>query len=234
MQRGGRSRRPGAIVLLSGGLDSYTAAAMARERGYELIALTVSYGQRHSVELSAARAVGRWLGVREHFFQKLDLRAWGGSALTGSFAVPKGRRRIGRSIPVTYVPARNTIFLALALGLAEARHAEDIFIGVNILDYSGYPDCRPEFIRSFERTARLATKAGVRRAASFSVHSPLVRMTKAQIIREGMRLGLDYSLTWSCYDPRRRGRRYRPCDLCDSCLLRAKGFEEAGVADPAR
>lgn len=218
--------------MLSGGVDSYTAAAIAHEKGFDLIALTVSYGQRHSVELSAARSVARALGVKEHYFQRLDLRAWGGSALTGRVPVPKGGKDLGRRIPITYVPARNTIFLALALGLAEAIHAPDIFLGVNVLDYSGYPDCRPEFVRSFQRMARLATKAGVEGRVQFRIHTPLLRMSKAQIIVEGQRMGLDYSLTWSCYDPRRRGRRYRPCRLCDSCLLRAKGFERAGVRDP--
>jgi len=222
------------VVLLSGGLDSCTAAAMVRARGFRLIALTVSYGQRHAVELAAARRVARFLGVVEHIFLDVDLRTWGGSALTARMAVPKSRRRVSSSIPSTYVPARNTILLALALALAEARGAADIIIGVNALDYSGYPDCRPAFVRAFERTARLATKAGVEGRIRFRVHAPLIRMTKAQIIRAGMALGCDYSLTWSCYDPvRTPAGRYRPCGRCDSCRLRAKGFREAGIPDPA-
>ncbi|MEW6364545.1 MAG: 7-cyano-7-deazaguanine synthase QueC [Acidobacteriota bacterium] len=220
-----------AVLLLSGGLDSYTAGAVARRRGWGLVALTVGYGQRHSVELDAARAVARDLGVEHHYFQTVDLRAWGGSALTGPARVPKGGS-IGRSIPATYVPARNTILLSLALGLAEARGLCDIIIGVNALDYSGYPDCRPPFIRSFQQTANLATRAAVAAGVRFRIQTPLIRMTKARIIRTGLRLGCDYSLTWSCYDPQRRGRRPVPCLRCDSCRLRAKGFHEAGVPDP--
>lgn len=221
-----------AVVLLSGGLDSATAAAVAKKRGYELIALSVDYGQRHRVELNAARAVARSLGVREHFIQKIDLRAWGGSALTSSIAVPKRRREIGSGIPVTYVPARNTIFLALALGLAEARGARDIFIGANVLDYSGYPDCRPEYMRAFERMARLGTKVGSERSGRpIKIHAPLIRLSKAQIIRKALRLGLDLSKTWSCYDPQRSGKRIVPCGLCDSCILRAKGFSEVRAVE---
>ncbi len=207
---------------------------MAREQGYDLYALTVSYGQRHAVELAAARRVARTLGVIDHFFQRIDLRAWGGSALTADAIVPKGRRHISREIPVTYVPARNTIFLSLALGLAEARRSFDIYIGVNAIDYSGYPDCRSNFIRAFEKTARLATKAGVEGVGEFRIHTPLIRMTKAKIIREGARLGCNYALTWSCYDPQPAGpKSYKPCGRCDSCILRAKGFREAGIADPS-
>src|SRR4051812_18140605 len=217
-----------AVVLLSGGLDSYTAAAIANSRGFALYALTVSYGQRHAQEIEAARRVAASLGVARHLEMPLDLRAIGGSALTSDTAVPHGRDLAATGIPPTYVPARNTIFLALALGWAEAVGAADIFIGVNALDYSGYPDCRPEFIAAFEQLARLATKAGVE-GVRFSVHTPLIAMTKADIIRAGLALGLDYELTHSCYDPAPDGA---PCGTCDSCVLRAKGFAEAGVRDP--
>jgi 7-cyano-7-deazaguanine synthase len=220
---------PPAVVLLSGGLDSATAAAIARSEGYELYALTVSYGQRHAVEIQAARNVAAALGVRRHVELAVDLSAFGGSALTSAIPVPKDRALDQGDIPPTYVPARNTVFLSLALAWAEVLGARDIFIGVNALDYSGYPDCRPEYIEAFEALARLATKAGVE-GESFRVHAPLVRLTKAEIIRAGRALGVDYALTHSCYDPEPGGR---PCGRCDSCLLRAKGFAEAGVPDPA-
>ena len=214
-----------AVVLLSGGLDSMVCAGLAREAGYSVLALTVDYNQRHRVELEAARRIASKLADR-HVVLPLDLRAFGGSALTGDIAVPKDG--LGEGIPVTYVPARNTIFLSLALGLAEASGARDIFIGVNALDYSGYPDCRPEFVAEFERLANIATKAGVEDDA-FKLHAPLQDMTKADIAREAQRLGLDASMSHSCYDPSPDGRA---CGECDACRLRAKGFAEAGIADP--
>ena len=217
-----------AIVLLSGGLDSYTAAAIACAEGFDLYALTIAYGQRHARELEAARSVAQALGVARHLELQLDLRAIGGSSLTSDAAVPRDRDLAATDIPSTYVPARNTIFLSLALGWAEVVGAADIVIGVNALDYSGYPDCRPEFIAAFERMAALATRAGVE-GAKFRIHTPLITLTKAQIIRRGIELGLDYALTHSCYDPAAGGA---PCGRCDSCVLRAKGFREAGVADP--
>jgi 7-cyano-7-deazaguanine synthase len=222
---------PRAVVLLSGGLDSTTALAVARERGFEVFALSVDYGQRHRVELERAAAVAKALGAAEHRTVKLDLRAIGGSALTADIAVPKDRTAddISHGVPVTYVPARNTILLGLALGYAETVGAFDLFIGANVLDYSGYPDCRPEFLAAFESLANLATKAGTEGAGKFRVHSPLLKLTKAEIIREGVRLGVDYSLTLSCYDPDAQGRA---CGRCDSCQLRKKGFAEAGVPDP--
>lgn len=214
-----------AIVLLSGGLDSMVCAALAREAGFSVIALTVDYGQRHGVELDSARRIASSLADR-HIVLPLDLRAFGGSALTGDIDVPKAG--VGEGIPVTYVPARNTIFLSLALGLGEARGARDIFIGVNALDYSGYPDCRPEFIAEFERLANVATKAGVE-GEQFTVHAPLLHMTKADIAREAQRLGLDAAQSHSCYDPAPDGRA---CGECDACRLRAKGFADAGIEDP--
>ena len=217
-----------AVVLLSGGLDSYTAAALVRAEGFSLHALTVQYGQRHAHEVAAARRVAVALGVARHLELDLDLGAIGGSALTGDLLVPRGRDLTEPGIPATYVPARNTILLSLALGWAEVLDARDLVIGVNALDYSGYPDCRPEFIASFEKLARVATRAGVE-GASFRVHAPLIGMTKADIIRRGVALGLDYGLTHSCYDPQIEGA---PCGTCDSCVLRAKGFAEAGVPDP--
>ena len=216
------------IVLLSGGLDSYTAAAIAKTQGFSLCALTVRYGQRHGKELESARVVARALGVERHLELALDLRAIGGSSLTSEAAVPRDRDLASTDIPSTYVPARNTIFLALALGWAEVLDARDIVIGVNALDYSGYPDCRREFISAFESLASVATRAGVE-GARFHVHTPLIEMAKADIIRRGLELGLDYGLTHSCYDPAPSGR---PCGRCDSCALRAKGFAEAGAADP--
>ena len=212
-------------MLVSGGLDSMVCAGIAREQGFAVTALTVDYNQRHRVELDAARAIAAALAER-HIVLPLDLSRFGGSALTSDIAVPK--EGIGEGIPVTYVPARNTIFLSLALGLAEASGARDIFIGVNALDYSGYPDCRPEFIAEFERLANLATKAGVE-GDRFTIHAPLQQMTKAQIAREAQRLGLDAALSHSCYDPLPDGRH---CGKCDACRLRAKGFDEAGIADP--
>jgi 7-cyano-7-deazaguanine synthase len=217
-----------AVVLLSGGLDSFTAAAIAKADGFELYALTIAYGQRHAVELEAARRVAAALGVARHVEIQVDLAAFGASSLIGSEPVPKDRAMNTPGIPSTYVPARNTVFLSLALAWAEALGAADIFIGVNAVDYSGYPDCRPAFIESFERTAALATKAGVE-GARFTVHAPLISLTKGGIIRRGLALGLDYALTSSCYDP---GPRGAPCGRCDSCLLRAGGFDEAGVPDP--
>ena len=214
-----------AVVLLSGGLDSMVCAALAREAGFAVTALTVDYGQRHRVELEAADAIARRLAER-HIVVRLDLTAFGGSALTSDIAVPKAG--LGAGIPVTYVPARNTIFLGLALGLAEASGARDIFIGVNALDYSGYPDCRPEFVEAFGRLADLATKAGVE-GDGFTIHAPLLHLTKADIAREAERLGLDPALSHSCYDPLPDGRH---CGRCDACLLRARGFAEAGLADP--
>jgi 7-cyano-7-deazaguanine synthase len=220
-----------AVVLLSGGLDSTTTLAIAKDRGFAVHALSVDYGQRHRVELERAAAMATLMGAVEHRTVRLDLRAIGGSALTDSIDVPKGRssEEMGQGIPVTYVPARNTILLGLALGYAETVGAFDIFMGANVLDYSGYPDCRPEFLEAFEQLANLATRAGVEGTGRFRVHAPLLRMTKAEIIREGVRLGLDYSMTLSCYDPDELGRA---CGSCDSCLLRKKGFAEAGVADP--
>jgi len=218
-----------AVILLSGGLDSYTAAAIAKSEGFSLNALTVAYGQRHARELDAARAVARALGVERHVEIGVDLRAIGGSSLTSDAGVPRDRDvNTTTDIPSTYVPARNTVFLALALGWAEVLDARDIFIGVNALDYSGYPDCRPEFIRAFESVAAVATRAGVE-GARFRVHAPLIHLTKADIIRRGAALGLDYGLTHSCYDP---GPSGAPCGRCDSCQLRAKGFAEAGLPDP--
>jgi 7-cyano-7-deazaguanine synthase len=217
-----------AVVLLSGGLDSYTAAAMVKAQGLALFALTIDYGQRHAREVEAARAVARALAIERHLEMHVDLRAIGGSSLTSDDAVPQDRDLGVAEIPSTYVPARNTIFLSLALGWAEVLGARDLVIGVNALDYSGYPDCRPEFVRAFEKLADVATRAGVE-GAKFHVHTPLLTLGKADIIRRGLELGLDYGLTHSCYDPSPGGR---PCGRCDSCVLRAKGFHEAGVADP--
>jgi 7-cyano-7-deazaguanine synthase len=216
-----------AVVLLSGGLDSYTAAAMLKAEGFALYALSIRYGQRHVRELEAAARVAAALGVKARLELAVDLASVGGSALTADIDVPKDRA-IDASIPITYVPARNTVFLSLALAWAEALGVFDIGIGANALDYSGYPDCRPEYLHAFERMASLATKAGVE-GGSFRIHAPLMHLNKAQIIERGLALGLDYSLTHSCYDP---GPDSRPCGRCDSCVLRARGFAEAGVADP--
>jgi len=217
-----------AVVLLSGGLDSYTAAAMVKAQGFSLFALTMRYGQRHAREVEAARDVARALGIERHIELEVDLRAIGGSSLTSNVPVPHDRNLDASDIPSTYVPARNTIFLSLALGWAEVLGAHDIVVGVNALDYSGYPDCRPEFISAFERLANLGTRAGVE-GSRLRVRTPLIALGKADIIRRGLELGLDYRLTHSCYDPSADGR---PCGKCDSCVLRAKGFREAGVPDP--
>ena len=222
---------PKAVVLLSGGLDSATVLALAREQGRAVHALSFRYGQRHLHELDAAAAVARAQGAAEHVVVSVDLGRFGGSALTADIDVPKDRSDadMAHGIPVTYVPARNTVFLSLALAWAETLGATDIYIGVNALDYSGYPDCRPEYIAAFEAMANLATRAGVEGRTRLRIRTPLMHMTKAQIVREGLRLGVDYALTSSCYDP---GAGGRPCGACDACLLRAKGFAEAGVADP--
>ncbi len=224
-----RSRK--AVVLLSGGLDSATSLAIARSEGFEAHAISFDYGQRHIVELACAQRVAAALGASEHVVVGFDLRKFGGSALTADIAVPKGRSAddMAHGIPVTYVPARNTIFLSFALAWAETLEASDIFIGVNALDYSGYPDCRPEYIAAFESMANLATRAGVEGRQRLRIHAPLIELTKADIIRRGLALGVDYSLTSSCYDP---GGDGAPCGSCDSCLLRQKGFAEAGADDP--
>jgi 7-cyano-7-deazaguanine synthase len=224
--------KPRAIVLLSGGLDSATVLAIAKAEGYDVIALSFRYGQRHAVELQAARAVAQAAGVSQHLEVGLDLRAMGGSALTDDIPVPRNRSmdEMSHEIPVTYVPARNTIFLAYALGFAEVEGAADLFVGVNALDYSGYPDCRPEYIAAFERLANLATKAGVEGKAKFRIHTPLIDLSKREIIARGLKLGVDYSLTRSCYDP---GPNGEACGECDSCQLRLKGFRENGIEDPA-
>jgi 7-cyano-7-deazaguanine synthase len=221
------------VVLLSGGLDSATTLAIAQSDGFEAQALTFRYGQRHEAELAAARLVAQRADVRQHVFVDIDLRLLGGSALTSDIAVPKGRdlEEIGHGIPVTYVPARNTIFLSFALAWAEVLESEDIFIGVNALDYSGYPDCRPEYIEAYERMANLATKAGVEGRQHVRIHAPLIQLTKAEIIRRGLSLGVDYSLTLTCYDPSPSGEA---CGECDACVLRLKGFAETGISDPAR
>jgi 7-cyano-7-deazaguanine synthase len=220
-----------AVVLLSGGLDSATVLAIARSQGYELYALSFSYGQRHVFELEAARRVAASIGAAGHRIAEIDLRVFGGSALTGDIDVPKGRSAddMAHGIPITYVPARNTIFLSFALAWAEVLGSSDIFIGVNALDYSGYPDCRPEFIEAFEKMANLATKAGVEGRQRLKIHTPLIAMSKAEIIRKGIELGVNYRLTSSCYDPSPEGE---PCGECDSCLLRKKGFRENGIEDP--
>lgn len=224
---------PRAVVLLSGGLDSATALAIARDQGFDVYALSVDYGQRHRIELQRAAEIAQSLGAVRHTVVKLDLRAIGGSALTDSIEVPKDRSHddIGTGIPVTYVPARNTILLGLALGLAESVGAFDLFIGANVYDYSGYPDCRPEFLSAFEHLANLATKAASEGQGRFRIHAPLVKMTKAEIIQTGTRLGVNYALTLSCYDPDPEGSA---CGRCDSCQLRKKGFHEAGVPDPTK
>jgi 7-cyano-7-deazaguanine synthase len=239
-----------AVVLLSGGLDSATTAAIAKADGYEVHALSFDYAQRHSIELESARRVAKDLGILNHLFIKFDLREIGGSALTSNIEVPKnrigesGNRRIGESevIPVTYVPARNTIFLSFALSWAEVLEAPHIFIGANAIDYSGYPDCRPEYFTAFEAMANLSTKISVEGKMHFKIHAPLISQTKAGIIKKGISLGLDYAQTWSCYDPQLTDSQahqfsglplYVPCGRCDSCLLRANGFREAGLSDPS-
>ena len=220
-----------AVVLLSGGLDSATVLAIAKAEGYELYALSFSYGQRHAWELEAAKRVAASIGVVQHRTANIDLRVFGGSALTDDIAVPKGRamEEMSHGIPITYVPARNTIFLSFALAWAEVLGASDLFLGVNALDYSGYPDCRPEYIEAYEKMANLATKAGVEGRQHLKIHTPLIALTKAQIIAKGLELGVDYALTSSCYDP---GPKGAPCGGCDSCLLREKGFRENGIEDP--
>ena len=221
-----------AVCLLSGGLDSATCLGLATRDGFECYALSFDYGQRHRIELDAAARVARHFGAREHRIVRIDLRAFGGSALTADIGVPKGRsaEEMGLGIPITYVPARNTIFLAYALAWAEVLECSDIFIGVNAIDYSGYPDCRPEYIHAFERMANLATKAGVEGRTHTRIHAPLAKLGKADIVRLGAEVNVDFSLTHSCYDP---GEGGRPCGHCDSCLLRRKGFEEAGLRDPS-
>jgi 7-cyano-7-deazaguanine synthase len=225
------TRRPKAVLLLSGGLDSATVLALAQKEGYDVHAISFSYGQRHGLELKRAKAIARRAGLKDHRIARVDLRLFGKSALTDDIKVPKHRslKAIGKGIPVTYVPARNTIFLSLALGFAESIGASDIFIGVNALDYSGYPDCRPEYIAAFECMANLATRAGVEGKKRMKIHTPLIRMSKAEIIRTGLALGVDYSRTISCYDP----VRDRACGQCDACLLRQKGFRENRMKDPA-
>ena len=228
-----RKRRPKAVVLLSGGLDSATTLAIAKSQGFEIYALSIRYGQRHGIELEAARRLARHFRVARHMVVDIDLRLFGKSALTDDIDVPKGRKveEMEGGVPVTYVPARNTIFLSLALAWAEVLGSEDIFMGVNALDYSGYPDCRPEYIAAYETMANLATKAGIEGKQRVKIHTPLIRMTKAQIIKKGLELGVDYSLTHSCYDPAAAGEA---CGECDSCQLRLKGFQEAGIPDPVR
>jgi 7-cyano-7-deazaguanine synthase len=223
---------PKAVVLLSGGLDSTTTAAIALNGGFELYALTVRYGQRHAAELEAAKRVAHRLGIRRHSVLDVDLRGFGGSALTSELAVPKDTPldQIGMRIPPTYVPARNTIFLALALAWSEVLGAWDIFMGANALDYSGYPDCRPEYIRAFETMAALATRAGVEEGRRLTIHTPLIALSKREIIERGVALGLDYSITSTCYDPAPDGAA---CGHCEACVLRLKGFREAGMEDPA-
>jgi 7-cyano-7-deazaguanine synthase len=222
-----------ALVLLSGGLDSTTTLAIAKEKGFTAYALSFRYGQRHKIEIESAQRVAKQLGVADHRIIDIDLRSFGGSALTSDIEVPKGRlpEEMSSEIPVTYVPARNTIFLAYALAWAEVLKSSDIFIGVNALDYSGYPDCRPEFISAFQDLANLATKAGVEGSTKVVIHAPLINLTKAEIIRKGTELGIDYAITTSCYDPSPLGEA---CGLCDSCQLRRKGFVEARIADPTR
>jgi 7-cyano-7-deazaguanine synthase len=221
-----------AVCLLSGGLDSATCLAFARRQGYRCYALSFDYGQRHRVELDAAQRVAANLGAARHVIARIDLRVFGHSALTDDIAVPKGRspEQMTREIPATYVPARNTVFLSFALAWAEVLESSDIFLGVNALDYSGYPDCRPEYIDAYERMANLATKAGVEGRARVQIHAPLIRLSKAEIVKLGRDLGVDFGLTHSCYDPRSQGRA---CGACDACLLRRKGFQEAGLIDPA-
>lgn len=223
---------PKAVVLLSGGMDSTTVAAIALSRGFDVHALTFRYGQRHQAEIEAARRVALRLGIRRHVVLDIDLRAFGGSALTGDIDVPKDTPidEIGQRIPSTYVPARNTIFLAFALGWSEVLGASDIFLGANALDYSGYPDCRPEFIQSFQTMANLATRAGVEGGARLTIHTPLIALSKHEIIEQGLALGVDYGITRTCYDPSPDGAA---CGRCEACLLRLKGFREAGLEDPA-
>ena len=222
-----------AVALASGGVDSSTAMAIAIKQGFEVHALSFDYGQRHHCELSAAGNIVQSLGIKDHVIAKIDLRIFGGSALTADIEVPKNREpeKISDGIPITYVPARNTIFLSFALGWCEVLHAQDIFIGVNSIDYSGYPDCRPEFLDEYERLANLATKAGIEGSSRYRIHAPLLHMRKSEIIQAGAEAGVDFSLTHSCYDPSAEGLA---CGVCDSCILRRKGFEEAHIPDPTR
>ena len=224
---------PKAVALLSGGLDSATTLAIAKSQGYEIYALTFRYGQRHEFEIETSRKIAKHFGVSQHVVSQIDLRSFGGSALTSDIEVPKGRSLddMSEGIPVTYVPARNTIFLSFALAWAEVVGASDIFIGVNALDYSGYPDCRPEYIEAYQTMANLATRAGVESRQRLKIHTPLIHLTKAEIIRRGLELGVDYSMTSTCYDPSSTGEA---CGQCDACLLRLKGFAENGIPDPAR
>jgi 7-cyano-7-deazaguanine synthase len=221
------------VILLSGGLDSTTTLALAQKQGFDLYCLTFDYGQRHKVELDRARDIAKHFGAVDHQVVKIDLRQFGGSALTASIDVPIGRNQqeMAAEIPITYVPARNTIFLSFCLAYAEVKEATDIFIGVNAVDYSGYPDCRPEFIKAFENLANLATKAGVEGKSRLKIHTPLIELSKAEIIKKGFELGVDYAMTHSCYDPKEGGVS---CGVCDSCQLRLKGFQEAGVKDPIK
>ena len=221
------------VILLSGGLDSTTTLALAQKQGFDLYCLTFDYGQRHKVELDRARDIAKHFGAVDHQVVKIDLRQFGGSALTASIDVPIGRNQqeMAAEIPITYVPARNTIFLSFCLAYAEVKEATDIFIGVNVVDYSGYPDCRPEFIKAFENLANLATKAGVEGKSRLKIHTPLIELSKAEIIKKGFELGVDYAMTHSCYDPKEGGVS---CGVCDSCQLRLKGFQEAGVKDPIK
>lgn len=225
--------KPKAVVLLSGGLDSTTVAAIALDQGFDIYALSFQYGQRHEIELTAAAHIAKAMGIKRHVVSNIDLRAFGGSALTADIDVPKDRAasELSSGIPITYVPARNTIFLSFALAFAETIDCQDIFIGVNALDYSGYPDCRPDYIRAYETMANLATKAGIEGSQRLTIHTPLIDLTKAGIIRRGLELGVDYGLTSSCYDPDDQGVA---CGHCDSCQLRLKGFKEAGANDPIR
>ncbi len=229
---GGMTEKRKGVVLLSGGLDSSTTLAIARDQGYELYAISFDYGQKHRFELASARKLAATMGVCQHVVISLNLGQFGGSALTSDLEVPKGRSaaEMEAAIPVTYVPARNTVFLSVALGWAEVLGASDLFIGVNAVDYSGYPDCRPEFVEAFQRLAQLATKTGVEGSAQWRVHAPLIDLTKAEIIRRGTDLGVDYALTHTCYDPDQQGRA---CGRCDACLLRLEGFAQAGLQDPA-
>jgi 7-cyano-7-deazaguanine synthase len=233
MEQGGSVAEKKAVVLLSGGLDSTTVAAIAKQQGYAVYALSFDYGQNHKLELESAARVAQALGLAQHVVVKVDLRSFGGSALTSDMPIPKHRSsdEIGHGVPVTYVPARNTVFLSLALAWAETLNAVDIFLGVNALDYSGYPDCRPEFIAAFERMANLGTKIGTEGGERIRIHTPLISMTKKEIVQTGLSLGVDFSITTTCYDP---GPTGEACSHCDACLLRLKGFAEAGIADPAR
>jgi len=226
-------KKPNAVILSSGGIDSTTAMAIAKNDGYKIFSLSFFYGQRHSFELEAAKKVAEDFGAAKHLIVNIDLKKIGGSALTDNIEVPKTRNveTMGSDIPITYVPARNTIFLSYAIAWAEVLSASDIFIGVNAVDYSGYPDCRPEYIEAFEKMANLATKTGVEGTTKIKIKTPLIKLTKAQIIEKGIELGIDYSITHSCYDPSIEGRA---CGQCDSCILREKGFSEAGVNDPTR